>query len=139
MSGSASGRPPGTSRTRNTVQRRAVLDAVHALGGTHPTAAEVFDTVRLHHPRLSLATVYRALDALTAQGIVATIRAENVTRFDGDTSPHHHILCTRCGAVADVCSEVVSPDAERHLEECSGYRVEMRPVQFYGVCPGCRD
>lgn len=129
---------PTPSRTRNTVQRRAVLDALHALAGTHPTAAEVFEQVRLHHPRLSLATVYRSLDALTAQGVVAPIRAENVTRFDGDTRPHHHILCSCCGAVEDVCAEVVSPSALRHLEACSGYIVDERPVQFTGICPNCR-
>ena len=125
-------------RTRNTIQRRAVLEAIHVLDGRHPTAAEIFEQVRLACPRLSLATVYRSLDALLTQGAITEVRAENVTRYDGTTTPHHHIICARCGAVRDVCAEVLSVGVMRHLEECSGFRVELRPVQFYGLCPDCQ-
>lgn len=124
-------------RTRNTRQRRIVLEAVEGLSGQHPTAADIFESIRPSHPQLSLATVYRSLNALTLQGRLAEIRVENLTRYDSTTEPHHHIVCRACGAVADVCSDVFSDAALRHLEECSGYRVEVNPVQFFGVCPDC--
>jgi Fe2+ or Zn2+ uptake regulation protein len=124
-------------RTRNTQQRQAVLRAVAALNGCHPTAADVFEALRPQHPRMSLATVYRSLNALVAQGQLAEIRVENVTRYDAGETPHHHIVCRGCGSVVDVCTDVLPAAALRHLEECSGFRVEWNPVQFFGLCPRC--
>ena len=50
-------------KTRNTAQRRAILSVVERLDDSHPTASEVFSEVRQAHPKLSLATVYRNLEA----------------------------------------------------------------------------
>jgi Fe2+ or Zn2+ uptake regulation protein len=125
-------------RTRNTQQRRAVLEAVQTLDSQHPTAADVFEAVRQTQPRLSLATVYRSLEALCSQGELAQLKVENVTRFCVGASPHHHIVCKRCSAVTDVCTDVFPIAAIRHLEECSGFSVDLGPVQFFGVCPKCQ-
>ncbi len=122
-------------RTRNTVQRKAVLDAVRCLPG-HPTAADVFVRVRSDYPHLSLATVYRALRALVERGDIAEMRAENVARYDAGSRPHHHIVCRTCGTVTDI--PPVLPDAALcHVEQASGYRLDPHPVQFTGICPGC--
>jgi Fe2+ or Zn2+ uptake regulation protein len=125
-------------RTRNTLQRRAVLSAIERLDEFHPSAAEVFDEVKREHPRLSLATVYRSLDALCESGSVAPLKLEGVTRYCLGSSPHHHIVCRRCGAVRDVCTEVFPTEAVAHLEACSGFTLETGPMQFFGLCPDCR-
>ena len=49
--------------TRQTVQRSLVLEAVRA-SNDHPTAIDVFETVRGKHPSISRATVYRNLNVL---------------------------------------------------------------------------
>lgn len=124
-------------RTRNTLQRRAVLAAIERLDERHPSAAEVYEEVRLAYPKLSLATVYRAIDALCESGQVAPLKLEGVTRYCLGSSPHHHIVCRRCGAVRDVCTEVFPPGAMAHLAACSGFTLESTPMQFFGLCPDC--
>lgn len=125
-------------RTRNTLQRRAVLSAIERLDEFHPSAAEVFDEVKREHPRLSLATVYRSLDALCESGAVAPLKLEGVTRYCLGASPHHHIVCRRCGSVRDVCTEVFPEAARAHLETCSGFTLDSSSMQFFGLCPDCQ-
>lgn len=122
-------------RTRNTVQRKAVLEAVRALPG-HPSAADVFARVRADYPSLSLATVYRALHALADQGELVEMQIENIARYDAGLRPHHHVVCRACGAVADVAAPLPE-QALRSLEQVSGYTLDPHPVQFTGLCPAC--
>jgi Fur family transcriptional regulator, peroxide stress response regulator len=124
-------------RTRNTPQRQAVLDAIRALDGQHPTAAEVFTEVRHTSPRISLATVYRALDTLSEQKQVIEIRLDTMSRYDASLDLHHHIICRQCGSVTDVCEEALPVTLYRKVEKCSGYIVADDPIQFYGICPNC--
>ena len=130
---------PPRKRTRNTGQRRAILDAIRASGG-HPTAAEVFTRVRERggYPRLSLATVYRALDALVEQGDILEMRVGGVGRYDGGVTPHHHVVCRTCGHVTDVPAALLPPDLMNDLGRASGYRVDPgQPIQFVGQCSPC--
>ena len=125
-------------KTRNTAQRRAILCAVERLDDSHPTALEVFQEVRQARPQLSLATVYRNLEALCERGALSPLTLDSGTRYCLGASPHHHIVCRRCGAVRDVCTEVFPPEAAANLEACSGFQIEPGPMQFYGTCPLCR-
>jgi Fe2+ or Zn2+ uptake regulation protein len=124
-------------RTRNTVQRRAVLESVRALPG-HPTALVVFGRVREEHPQLSLATVYRSLHALVERGDLVELRIGNVSRFDAGPFPHHHIVCRACGAVADVPADLPAALVS-DVRKTSGFLLDEHPVQFTGICPDCRE
>jgi Fe2+ or Zn2+ uptake regulation protein len=131
-----------TPRTRNTEQRRAVLRVVQSLAGTHPTAAEVYEAVRIQYPRMSLATVYRALHALVQQNAVCEMRIENVARYDAGPCPHHHVVCRRCGAVMDICAEKMPESllsVLRALEDASGFSLDQHPIQVSGLCKACRS
>ena len=70
---------------------------------THPSAEMVHGMLRDEHPDISLATVYRNLSKFKAEGkimSVATVRG--VERFDANTSPHVHFICSQCDAVIDL-------------------------------------
>ena len=135
-----------TKRTRNTIQRKAVQEAIHALAGRHPTASEVYAWVRVGYPQLSLATVYRALHALVEQQAITEIRVDTVARYDvGMThhapqpSPHHPIVCRVCGSVADVCTSALPLPFLQAVEEATeGFALDFFPIQFQGVCAPCR-
>ena len=59
---------------RCTPQRLAVYD--HLSQSTeHPTAEDVYQAVRSQIPRISLATVYKALEALVAVGVATKLTA----------------------------------------------------------------
>lgn len=124
-------------RTRNTIQRRAVLEAVRAIGDTHPTAADVFAEVRRVAPNLSLATVYRALDALVAQKEIGRDYVENVARYDVSASPHHHVVCRVCGRVADMAIPLPITTVRRLHSASRGFVLDLESIRFMGICPTC--
>ncbi len=87
---------------RYTRQREAVF---HYLRSTesHPTADQVFAAVRQQIPAVSLATVYKALEALV-EAHVATKLCDSTgpARFDGRCDQHYHLHCQKTGQVRDL-------------------------------------
>src|SRR2546425_9997459 len=81
---------------RLTRPRRLILDVVRATD-VHPTAALVYRRVRKRLPRVSLATVYRNLRVLAAEGFLAERADAAGLRFDGNTAPPDHLTRLACG------------------------------------------
>src|SRR4029077_69601 len=86
---------------RLTRARRGILEIVRA-SDAHPSAAAVHRDVRRRLPRVSLATVYRNLRMLAAEGLLSERAAPTGLRFDGNTAPHDHFTCVACGRIYDV-------------------------------------
>jgi Fur family ferric uptake transcriptional regulator len=121
---------------RNTPQRQIILEELSSVT-SHPTAAELFSLVRKRLPRISLGTVYRNLEVLHESGQVNKLElAGNETRFDATTSPHLHIRCSGCGRIDDIMDPgmLVNPPAEM-----AGYQVQGCRLEYFGLCPDCRD
>jgi Fur family ferric uptake transcriptional regulator len=122
---------------RVTPQRLLVLEALAALGG-HVTADAVLQWAAERYPALNLATVYRTLDLLISLGLVAqTDLGSGVTHYElvGE-SPHHHLVCERCGAVDEMDAALFAPLQQRLLERY-GFRANPRHVALFGTCRAC--
>ena len=107
--------------------------------GDHPDAETVYTRVRERIPTVSLDTVYRTLWLLRDLGLITPLGpAREKARFDANTSPHHHFVCTRCGFARDVHGErldrIEVPDAVKALGSVEGTHVEFR-----GVCFRCSN
>lgn len=123
--------------TRNTVQRALVLDAVRKLHH-HPTSADIYDAVRVEHPSISRATVYRNLNVLAELGELRRVEVPNgADRFDFKTSPHYHVRCSKCGRVWDAQMPYFEDLADR-LAETNGFEVQGHDIMFTGLCAECR-
>jgi Fe2+ or Zn2+ uptake regulation protein len=126
-----------------TEQRRAIF-AVLAASREHPSAEQIHRAVRHRLPRLSLATVYKNLEALHAIGAVSDVNSlHEVGRYEaalpgtGAGQPHHHLVCIRCKRVLDLHHRQL--DAFRlGPEEAQGFEVRAVRVQVEGLCPRCR-
>ena len=120
---------------RVTPQRLAVHSALHDIG-RHSTAEEVLERVHGTVPGVSLPTVYAALELLADLGLALRVHAGRAVRFDPRSEPHHHLVCTSCGAVADLDADVeLGPAFERARAlgaETSGAEVVVR-----GLCADC--
>jgi Fe2+ or Zn2+ uptake regulation protein len=69
---------------RMTHQREIILDELNR-SKTHPTADELFDRIKHKLPRISLATVYRNLEILSAAGLIKKLEMSGrQKRFDWD-------------------------------------------------------
>jgi Fe2+ or Zn2+ uptake regulation protein len=87
---------------RYTCQRAAVFAYLRGAQG-HPTAEQVFAAVRQHIPNISLATVYKALEALVDAHLANRIAdVTGPTRYDGRSEPHYHLRCQCTGKVIDL-------------------------------------
>jgi Fur family peroxide stress response transcriptional regulator len=93
-------------------------------------------------PDLSLGTVYRNINLFREEGAVVSVGVvEGEERFDGRVSPHPHVVCCRCGRVADLpCpggEEGQGGPAEDSREEAGGFVIDYRKTVYYGLCPDC--
>jgi Fur family ferric uptake transcriptional regulator len=122
---------------RLTRQRKAVLEVVQR-ARHHPDAAWIYQEVRKLVPRVSLATVYRTLEALVAEGYLVPItKAGEATRYDANLHPHLHLLCEGCGAIVDL--EVDLPDLLGPAQRAHpGVEVRSVEVTYRGLCPQCK-
>src|SRR6059058_4999281 len=75
---------------RYTRQRAAVYDHLRT-AESHPTAEQVYLAVRERIPNISLATVYKALDALVHAGLAVKLaRTDGPARYDSRRYAHYH-------------------------------------------------
>lgn len=124
------------SGLRVTSQRLAI---VRALLRGHLTAEEVHSEVLKVSPSTSLGTVYKTLDTLKALNEIVELTLSPERRhFDVlNADEHPHVLCTKCGEIADVRLEGIESLLER--AECvSGYKISSEHLTFYGVCADCQ-
>lgn len=124
-------------RLRMTPQRRVILEQLRETK-RHPTADELYDTVRGRIPSISLGTVYRNLELLWQQGLVRKIEVGGTQRrYDADTTLHYHVRCLACGKVDDVWIPTRA-DLEQEAASVTEYDVQWHHVEFAGLCPECR-
>ncbi len=120
---------------RVTRQRVAVIDALASLGG-HPTADEIAAALRSSATPLPRASLYHALGALAAGGVLLVADAgPGAARYEVAGTWHHHLVCRRCGVVLDVpCVTGAKPCLDAGL---AGATIDEAQVVFRGLCPAC--
>jgi Fe2+ or Zn2+ uptake regulation protein len=118
-----------------TPQRQCIFRVLDG-NGSHPTAHAVFRAVREEMPTISLRTVYQTLNDLVTLGEIHQVDVgTGATRFDPATSTHHHLVCTRCGAVRDVQCELGG--LRLSARERQGFVIAGAEVIFRGLCAKC--
>lgn len=124
-----------------TTQRLAIFEAL-ASSREHPSAEQLHRAVQRKLPSLSLATVYKNLEALKAIGAVSDVNAlheegryEATLPGSGAGKPHHHLVCVSCKKVRDLHDAAL--DALR-LRDAQGFEVRAVRVQAEGLCPDCQ-
>jgi len=127
-------RTPPAPRERVTRQRDAIEGAI-AAAERPMSPGDVLARARKTVNSLGLATVYRNLKLLVAEGVVRVINLPGDSpRYEMARTPHHHhFQCTTCQRVYDVPG---CPGDLRHLAP-RGFRVEHHDVTLYGRCPDC--
>lgn len=105
----------------------------------HPDAETIYKNIASKLPTISLDTVYRTLQLFAKLGLIDIFGTQySRMRFDTNTKPHHHFICTNCGTIYDFYSEELSnlniPDAVRKIGEIQKIQLEIK-----GICHQCAN
>lgn len=121
--------------TKRSYQREKILNVLKNTK-CHPTASYVYEKVREEIPNISLGTVYRNLAKLSDMGQILKLDlGTGAEHFDGDTSSHYHIVCTKCHKVTDIYEHKASLNdfANEHF----GGKIKSHTLVFFGECGEC--
>ncbi len=121
---------------RVTPQRLAIARIVRESRG-HVTAEHVFGEVSERLPGVSLPTVYATLELLEELGQVRRVPVgSGAVLFDSRTEDHDHVVCRRCGSVADLDS-VADHRAVLDAAATLGFQADEAQVVVTGICAAC--
>jgi Fur family peroxide stress response transcriptional regulator len=119
-------------------KRNAILSCLRETD-THPSAEMLHRMLQPEHPDISLATVYRNLSLFKNRGEIMSLGSVNGSeRFDGNTMPHVHFICTDCGRILDLPQISVPEELNTAVAQDSGGRVDSCQLTFTGLCGECR-
>ena len=121
---------------RPSAQRVAVASFVlHA--EDHPSADQVWNTVKRTFPMLSRATTYNTLNLFVRKGLLRQLDlAEGRVVFDPNTERHHHLIDEDSKRIYDIPWEQIDV---RNVEHLHDYEVAEYQVVLRGrVRPGAR-
>jgi Fur family peroxide stress response transcriptional regulator len=119
-----------------TPQRIAIIKALLS-SAEHPRADTIYAMVRREHPTISLATVHRTLETLCEIGEARKVTTlHDSARYDGNVTPHHHVVCVKCRKVRDI--EI--PELERMLKgrnAIGDFQVIGTSLEIQALCAQC--
>lgn len=120
-----------------TQQRAAVFNYLGQVEH-HPTAEEVYLAVKQLLPKISLATVYKNLEALVKCGAISKLTyGDAAARYDKRTDHHYHTRCLGCGKIWDLEAKYGS-DLLKQIKPQAGFAVEDYRLELLGHCRECR-
>ena len=122
---------------RHTWQREAVREALGTTEG-FVSAQALHSSMRDAGSAVGLATVYRALADLAAEGDADSLQQEGESLYRACTpgSHHHHLICRRCGATVEITAAPVERWA-REVAAQHGFTQPNHVVDVFGLCADC--
>jgi len=123
---------------RNTWQRDRVRDALDEATG-FVSAQTLHATLREEGTGIGLATVYRALAGLAAEGEADSLQSpegESLYRACLTPGHHHHLICRSCGLTVEIEAAEVEQWAQRTARE-HGFTQAAHIVDIFGLCASC--
>ena len=132
-------RARGLRRMASRIQVLAVLEPVHG----HLPVAGIHQRVRECVPpgtqAPDVATIYRTVTTLVDQGVLHALTLDSgVTTYGLATAPHHHAVCTQCGAIIEVPARQLSSALEQAMAGSSFALSEQAGLTLHGLCPQCQ-
>jgi Fur family ferric uptake transcriptional regulator len=127
-----------TTTPRRETRQRSAVSAALAGAEEFLSAQQLHARLRAEGDTIGLATVYRTLQQLAADGEVDVLRAgegETVYRRCS-TGHHHHLICRGCRRTVEVEGVEVERWAKR-VAAANGFADVEHVVEVFGTCAEC--
>lgn len=126
------------STLRKTKQRKRLFDILRSKPEPM-TADELLSICQLECPNMALTTVYRNLDRMIDLGYATKLEStQGAARYAVAQKDTRIVLicrvCQERREIRDISSEAM----EELIEERTGYDIEHRYLEFFGICPKCQ-
>lgn len=121
---------------RQTRQKDAVL---HALGQAQGfvSAQQLHRQLTQHGSVIGLATVYRTLNSLVADGLADSLVNAGESLFrDCSKDHHHHLICNVCGIAVEIEAEQAEAWATKVAKD-HGFTQVTHTIDIFGLCKAC--
>ena len=131
-----SGRSDAAAAPRRPTRQRAALAELMSETSEFLSAQDLHAKLQARGDSVSLATVYRNLQAMAADGDVDALRTddgESVFRSCATEAHHHHLVCRVCGRTV----EVEGPTVEKWATEVArqhGFDDVTHTIELFGTC-----
>jgi len=120
---------------RGTDIRQIVYEAVCAYP-SHLSLRAIFGNISARFPNLTLQKVKRNLNCLVSQQKLLKLNlGEGFQRYDGNITPHNHLLCQKCLQVFDLPA---LSDAELVGLNTQGHQISGAGITLRGICRNCK-
>ncbi len=104
----------------------------------HPTADNIYDSLKKDNPNLSLGTVYRNLTQLEENGYISKIAIPgDPIRFDANLNEHHHFICEKCNKIIDIDNSSIEYIENPLIDK--GIKIKSRFIVLRGICDKCSE
>lgn len=127
-----------TQASRRPTRQRAAVEALLREADEFSSAQELHARLRAAGDSVGLATVYRTLQAMAADGEVDMLRTD-----DGEavyrrcsTGHHHHLVCRSCGRTVEVEGPAVETWADA-VAQTHGFVDVAHTMEIFGTCATC--
>jgi Fur family transcriptional regulator, ferric uptake regulator len=104
------------------------------------SAQDVVDVIHDHRLGIGRATVFRTLDLLVDMGFLHRMHSDDgCHRYAVCETQHHHhhLLCSECGAVAELEAPGIESEIQRLAAE-SGFELQSHVLELVGRCAQCQ-
>lgn len=101
----------------------------------HLTVEQIYTILKKEYSKVVMATVYNNVNKLWKAGLIHKVTVENMPdRYDRAVK-HDHLICKKCGKLADVSLEDLTASLCRQVGEAFlSYDLKV----FY-ICADCRE
>jgi Fur family transcriptional regulator, ferric uptake regulator len=102
------------------------------------SAQDIFIELRQRNEKMSLATVYRALEALKLSGVIQSrTLANGEALYSSMQQDKHHLTCLQCGESIPI-DQCPVHQLENQLQKSHQFKIYYHTLEFFGLCDRCQ-
>jgi len=118
-----------------TPQRLAILESICI--HRHINIDKLYDEVKQKFNSVSLATIYKNINAMTKNLLLQEIKIANKKSvYEMIKEEHSHFVCNSCGDVIDI--QVETKNITKDMEEKYDFTISQSDVVLSGTCKNCQ-